>query len=165
MIEVKISDNAVAWYAAIVATISVIIGYLNYLREKERVSVRYKRKMSVTPSAESIGYDSNKEYTVIEVVNLSKISVTIKTVGAMNLGGLNGYLASNSVRDGQVTIDGGKNYIVTVEENIINWDQLDYFVAFSVTGNEYRVYVAPWKTRFIWGLKKLMQRFRGKDKL
>lgn len=152
MLNIQIPDGGVAWYGAIVATASMFISYLNYHREKERIQVKYKRGMIVPDTP---GYDIKKRYAVVDSVNLSNRPVTIKMVGAMNLDGLNGFILSNSLRDGQVTVEGGKNYVVIIEEDIVDWQKLEYFAAYTVTGGTYKAHVAPWQARLRWKFKRL----------
>ena len=156
--KLEISANTVAWYGAIVATGSVFISFLNFINDRERVRVRYQRSMRVTPASQ---YNPEIDYTLIEVINFSRRPVTIKTVGGEYLGG-NGFIASNSLRDGYVTIDAGKNYQVLMEEAIIKWDKMDSFVAYNVTGKLYRANVAMFYKRWISRSKLFFKRLWNK---
>ncbi|OGN07377.1 MAG: hypothetical protein A3B86_01340 [Candidatus Yanofskybacteria bacterium RIFCSPHIGHO2_02_FULL_38_22b] len=121
---------------------------LNFLADRERVKVRYQRGMRVTPGG--MDYDENKDYTVIEVINLSRRPVTIKSIGGEYLWKYGGFLSSNSLRDGQVTIEAGKNHSILMEESIILWNDMDSFTAYNVTGKTYRAPVARFYIRWAW---------------
>lgn len=149
--SIQISVSGVAWYGAIVATVSGFIGYLNYRRERECVRVKYQRGMIVPNTP---GYDIKKRYFIVDSVNLSTRPVTIKMVGGMNFDG-SGFILSESLHGVQVTIDGGKNYVVVTEESAINWSDVEYFATYSVTGKTYKAYVPSWRARLRRKLKKL----------
>jgi len=158
--KLEITANTVAWYGAVVATSSILISFLNFLNDRDRVRVRYQRSIRVTPGGQ---YNPEIDYTFIEVINLSRRPITIKTVGGEYLGG-NGFIASNSLRDGQVTIDAGKNYQVLLEESIIQWDRMDSFVAYGVTGKLYRANVAIFYRRWMSCSILFFKRLWNKDK-
>ena len=152
-IKLEVTASSVAWYGAIVATISVIISLLNFLSDKERIKVKYKRGMRITPGDDR--YDENTDYTLIEVVNLSKRPVTVKSIGGEYMWKHGGFLASNSIQEGQVTIDSGKNHIVLMKESLIKWNQMDSFTAYSVAGKTYRAPVASFCKRYMWYFVRL----------
>lgn len=73
-INISISANSVAWYAAIVATISALIAVLNYLNDKRRLKVSISRGFLT-----GVGDDSTKLF--LKAANIGKRPVTVNGVG------------------------------------------------------------------------------------
>jgi len=115
--------------------------------------------MRVTPGGGD--YDGDKDYTVIEVINLSRRPLTIKTIGAEYLWKHGGFLSSTSVLEGQVTIEAGRNHSVLIEEATIEWDTMDSFTAYTVTGTTYRAPVAWFYKRWLSHAVKMFKGFFG----
>ncbi len=112
--------------------------------------------MRITPGG--MDYDENKDYTIIEVINLSRRPVTIKSIGGEYLWKYGGFLSSTSIREGQVTIEAGKNHSVLMEEATIHWNDMDSFTAYNVTGKTYRAPVARFYNRWSWCAVKFFKR-------
>ena len=47
LINIEISATTVAWYGAIVATISVAVALFNYLRDRARIRINYRKNMKI----------------------------------------------------------------------------------------------------------------------
>lgn len=73
-LSINISAQAVAWYAAIVSTVSVFIAVLNYLSDRRRLKVLAQHGFLT-----GMGDDSTK--VMISVANIGKRPVTISSVG------------------------------------------------------------------------------------
>ncbi len=80
-ISINISANVVAWYAAIVSTIVMVIAILNYLGDKRRLKVSAQHGFLT-----GVSDDSTK--VIITAANIGKRPITVSGVGfEMNEGG------------------------------------------------------------------------------
>lgn len=73
-LSINISANAVAWYAAIVSTVGVIVATLNFLSDRRRVKVTAQHGFLT-----GVGDDSTK--VMLTVANIGKRPVTASSVG------------------------------------------------------------------------------------
>ena len=74
--KIEISAGVVAWYGAIVATLSAFILFLNYLRDRGRIKVKLSQGF--------LAYGSNLGKDVqlfIEAINVGRRPVTLTSVG------------------------------------------------------------------------------------
>ncbi len=80
IIKIEISANTVAWYGAIVATITtisfIIFGILGYLKDKPKLKLNVTRGFLMGPN-----YKDDNDYIFIEGVNKGKRTVTINGAG------------------------------------------------------------------------------------
>lgn len=74
--KIEISASAVAWYGATVATLSVIIAFLNYLRDKVRVKVKISQ--GFLAYTDHLG---DKDQIFIEAINVGRRPVTLSGAG------------------------------------------------------------------------------------
>jgi len=78
MIRLEITAEAVAWYAAIVATASVIVSAYKVMRDRAKLSIEVKPNMKVFPARPE--YDPDKTYIMVRVVNAGRRTVTLTHV-------------------------------------------------------------------------------------
>ena len=74
--KIEISSSAVAWYGATVATLSVIIAFLNYLRDKVRLKVKISQ--GFLTYTDHLG---DKDQIFIEAINVGRRPVTLSGAG------------------------------------------------------------------------------------
>jgi hypothetical protein len=73
-LKLEISASVVAWYAAIVATVSCIISFYVSYRDRAKILIKYRRDMMVR-GVET--YDPDKTYFNITVINRGRRPVNI----------------------------------------------------------------------------------------
>jgi hypothetical protein len=139
-ISIIISASAVAWYAAIVSTISLLV--VLYSTWKDRARVR----ISVTPNVNIRNvpiYDPNKNYIDVTIRNRGRRPVKISTV-AMKLYRTRGFvLLNDSIHQHMQRIlteeEPRTNFFV--EQNLVDPRRIDYVVIHDEAGNMYVKYV------------------------
>jgi len=78
---VTITASAVAWYAAIVSTVSSAIQYANYLRDRVHIKVKVQKNMETVNDPIHDGM----LLTMVTVTNAGRRPVTVTNVGLMYL--------------------------------------------------------------------------------
>jgi hypothetical protein len=76
ILKIEISANTVAWYGAIVATISAVVIILNYLRDRGKIKVKISEGF-IIPSS----YLGHNIQIFIEAINIGRRPVTLAGVG------------------------------------------------------------------------------------
>lgn len=74
--KIEISASSVAWYGAIVATLSCTVALLNYWRDRARVKVKVSQGLFVYS-----GRLGDERQVIIEAVNHGRRIVTVTSVG------------------------------------------------------------------------------------
>ena len=77
MIKFEISASAVAWYAAIVATLSAVVSAYNIFRDRAELLIKVMANMKIAPPEPP--YDDNT-YVVVTVTNCGRRPTTIANV-------------------------------------------------------------------------------------
>jgi len=134
--ELTITATAVAWYAAIVSTCSLTISAYVALRDRARLKVEASPDYLVTGSA--VGYDPNKRYILVTVASSGRRPVTIEKVALMKKEGLRGHhLLADSLK-GPRELTEGKSTTYLLEQDLVNFDEIDHAVAIDSTGRHWR---------------------------
>ncbi len=81
----EISTSAVAWYAAIVATIGAIIAVLNFFRDRARVVIEYQKDRIIL-GQQSV-YEKDKPHFAITVINRGRRPINIAKAYLRIIGG------------------------------------------------------------------------------
>ena len=82
LLKTDISTSMVAWYGAIVATVSVIIAFLNYFRDKAKIKVKISQ--GFLTYGDHLGDDTQ---IFIEAVNIGRRPVTLSGAGLTLMNG------------------------------------------------------------------------------
>ena len=77
MITIEISASTVAWYAAIVATLSAIASIHSILRDRPKLRVEVRPNRKVYPKGTCYG---DKTYIVVTVTNVGRRPITVTEV-------------------------------------------------------------------------------------
>ena len=111
-INIEISASAVAWYAAIISTISLVASIYLSFRDRAKIRIKYQRDMAVFNSPL---YDKNKTYFNVTVVNKGRRSIRISNVGIRIIGKEKNFALIND------SILGHTNKILTEENPTVNF--------------------------------------------
>lgn len=112
--KIEISASAVAWYGATVATLSAIIAFLNYLRDKARVKVKISQGF--------LAYKDHLEDNVqifIEAINVGRRPVTLSGAGLALKNGKQLVLMRPEIISFPYELQEGKSVKVWVDKNYI----------------------------------------------
>jgi hypothetical protein len=83
--NITISGDAVAWYGAIVATLSVFVGGYAVWRDRAKLKVTARPGMKLS---ESVGdYSADTTYIVIEVANVGRRAIHLRQLPFFKLKG------------------------------------------------------------------------------
>jgi len=134
--KIEITADTVAWYAAIVATISVFFSGLNIWRDRPRIKISLKKNMKIYPA--DIG-EEDKEFLVIDIANVGRRPITITHVGFEETGEDAGaILVADSVKHGSREIQEGKSTSYLVNQSQMKLERLKNIIVFDATGKKYR---------------------------
>jgi hypothetical protein len=76
-ININISAEFVAWYAAIIATFSALKVVYDILSDRRKINISYRTDVTI----QGVGYDPEEKQFCIEIVNSGKRVVKIVNVG------------------------------------------------------------------------------------
>ncbi len=144
MIRLEITAEAVAWYAAIVATFSVlvaaasgVVAAYSLLRDRAKLRVELKPNMKVFPAEPE--YDKNKVYIMVRVVNAGRRPATVTHVwleprqkGAASM------VFADCVKRGSQELTEGKSATYLAEQDAVDLQMFRYFCVCDSTGRTYR---------------------------
>ena len=139
-----ISAEAVAWYAGIVATLSLVVNILKYLRDRANIKVKWKKDIRIV--GESVyHYKKDKNYIAIKVMNMGKRPITIVNVGYITKGkDKPNAILTDSFTVGKVNFElkEGKSQSYYLEQDIVDLSKIKYFVVVDATDREYKARVS-----------------------
>jgi len=138
--KIEISANAVAWYGAIVASISAFVVGYNVLRDRARLEIKLLANIgtiNIEPD-----YDSSKMYYSIRVINKGRRPIRIgqpalKVVGMEHTFFI---ITSPSVQNNNVLTEENPSADFLVEQSKIDPAKIWYASIQTITGSEYRIY-------------------------
>lgn len=112
--KIEISASAVAWYGATVATLSAIIAFLNYLRDKARVKVKISQ--GFIAYGDHLG---DKVQIFIEAINVGRRPVTLSGAGLALKNGKQLVVMRPEIISFPYELQEGKSVQVWVDKNYI----------------------------------------------
>lgn len=77
-LKVEISANVVAWYAAIISTISLMVTGYNIWRDRARIKIEYEPNRILLGDVSALGY-KDKKYLSISVINRGRRPIRIES--------------------------------------------------------------------------------------
>ncbi len=155
-ISLQISATSVAWYGAIVATISAIVGIINALRDRARVDISFQKGLMLVNARAP--YTDDKTYFAVNITNKGRRPVAIGNVGVKYISGetfiLAGSLDNQETR--VLTEEKPRTMILTAEETL-DLTKLHTILVYDLSGREYikHLYMFPGFRRLIFYLKNL----------
>jgi hypothetical protein len=138
-ISIQISTNTVAWYAAIVSTIGLLLTCYSAWRDRPRVIVTINPNMLVRNVPQ---YDQNKTYIDITVRNRGRRPVQISTV-VLKLYRTKGYiLVSDSLFQHvhRVLTEEKPRTNFFIQQDLIDPKNIEYAIVYDETGKSYVKY-------------------------
>ena len=142
VLKIELSATVIAWYGAIVATISAVIGILNHLRDRARIEIRYKGGWEITGPMEAL-YSKDKTYFSIKVINKGRRPMNIEKAAIRCIDRNMKYMllsdSFSSVRNRLIDEKQPTSEFL-VEEDLIDFRKAWYILIVDATGREYRKY-------------------------
>jgi hypothetical protein len=152
-INLNITASAVAWYAAIVSTFTAAVQLANYARDRVRVHVNFQRDMELVNDRAYEGMT----VTFVNVVNSGRRRLTITNVGAVRLTGKS-WVFTDARPPLPHVLEEGEQIQVIVDQDGLNFDEIQSFVAYDAQGRKFNKHYAPWYKRVRWYYQRKLQR-------
>lgn len=134
--EITISATAVAWYAALVGTFSLVVS--GYVAFRDRARVRVKARSGCKVSGTGSPYDPSKLYVIVTVANIGRRTVTIQAVSLLRRDSEKVQLVlDESIREGREISEGKSTTFVTDQEGL-DLENISGVVAYDQVGRSWR---------------------------
>ncbi len=144
-----ISANAVAWYAATVATLTASLQLANHLRDRVKVKVTFKRDMEIIGDPVRAGMT----FTLVRVVNTGRRPLTITNIGLQYLQG-KAAVFTDTLPPLPLVLNEGQQVQSFADQSSLRFDDIRSFEAHDAAGREFRVNFAPWHKRVLWFVRR-----------
>lgn len=136
---------AVAWYGAVIATLSLAVSLYVAWRDRSRIHVTYADGYRLLNSPI---YDPKKDHIVLTVANRGRRPVTIGTAGFRVAGGPGRHVVLNdSLSRGQCELGEGKAVDYAITQDLLDPAQIIYPWAKDAVGRIYRGRARWWRWR------------------
>jgi hypothetical protein len=156
--HITVSGSVIAAYAAVVSTVTGIVQFFNYRRDRARI------KVSVRHNQEMFGHPrySGKTLTVITVTNEGRRPVTVNTIGATRPFPQSHILLLDSVPSLPHELTEGKNLMAILPESEMDLSTIESWYATNAVGKTYWLHIVPWYSRAMSRAKRRREWRRGK---
>jgi hypothetical protein len=163
-LHINISGSVVAFYGAVVATITGAVQTINFFRDRRKLKISVQGNMEFVSAATGSTVDDDP-YTVITVANAGRRPITITNVGGYRLYPGKGFVIQQCNPPLPRELTEGKHLIALVDETEFDLSELESWEVYDAVGHTYRRPVAPLYKRLIsrWR-RKLWQRRKKKAK-
>lgn len=131
--KLEITANTVAWYAAIVATLSVFLSGLKLWRDRARIKITLRKNMMMYPPEPG---DEEKTFMMVDVANAGRRPLTITHVWFETDG--KNILLADSIKKGARELAEGKSTSYLANESEIPVEKLKTVIVFAATGKKYK---------------------------
>lgn len=159
--EIKIDTTAlVAWYGAIIATISIVIEAISVIRDKAKIKLKIENNQKIIGKNGSWPYKENTDYTSISVINFGRRNVIIDIIGAWYTDD-SGIIAVDIINSGPRELPEGKRINSLIEQNKIDFKKVLFFYAKDATGKKYKKYYGNRFKILIFLFNKLKNKING----
>ena len=129
---ITISGDAVAWYGAIVATTSVLVGGYAVWRDCTKLKVSVRPDMKLT---ESFGdYSKDSTYLFIEVANIGRRVIHLKELPYFKRKGMKGGLVVKGPWQPKADLAEGESAMMLCIQDGVDFAQLTCVVVKDATG-------------------------------
>jgi hypothetical protein len=149
-------NSAVAWYGAVVATISIVINILVYSKDRAIIKINFQKNMHVIGKYPT-NYSPNKIYFVISVVNKGRRPIKIVKAGAKLFTGdkkLMIFSDSFAFAGKRVLTESEPSSDFLVEQSLINVEDIEYIWVEDGAGRVYKKYFCVLPTRIFKKIKR-----------
>jgi hypothetical protein len=134
--KITITADVVAWYAAIVATISVAVNAYGAWRDRAHLVVTARAGYRVTPGAHP--YSPEKLYISVTVANRGRRPTTVSHVWLLLKGTKEMTLLDDSFLQGSRELKEGTSTNYLLDQNLIRPENVKYVYAGDQTGRKWR---------------------------
>jgi len=141
ILKIEISAQTVAWYAAIVATISAFVILLNYLRDRPKIKIKYMNNAKILPPG-SI-HDPSKTYFNISVINRGRRAIRIETAALKIISKEGHFILTDSFLKNRIRVltEEKPRTEFFVDQSLLDISKISYIVVYDGIGGKYKKYV------------------------
>jgi len=153
-INLQISASTVAWYGAIVATLSACVAIYNAWRDRAMIVITYQKRMKIMNAIPPLSED--KHYFIVTIRNRGRRAVSIGNAGIMYISGeyfLLGDSIHNIANTNRVLTEEKPDTQIISEQEGVDFSKLYYIQVFDKAGREYRKYTSKIPTFKKWWYK------------
>jgi hypothetical protein len=155
--SIQISANSVAWYGAIVASISATISIVKFLQDRVRIKIKYEPGMYIFGPGST--YAEGEKHLSITVINKGRRSVRIEKAALKEYGTSQVILFADSFSDRRPKLITEESPTTTfiAQEKKLRLDKTYCVIITDGTGKEYKKYLHKFPTIRILYYKILMK--------
>lgn len=155
--SIEISANAVAWYGAVVATISASVGFYNVWKDRSRVKIKYRTGMYLV--GDDSLYKNREKHISISVVNTGTRPINISQAYVQLLNSKDKFILTDSFAQHRPKVLDERlpetNFFAS--ENDLDVSKIYKVIVVDGFGNEHTKYIKYFPT-----LPKLYYRLKNR---
>jgi len=142
-LKIEISASVVAWYAAIISTISLIITGYNIWRDRAHIKIKYEPGMVLLGDVSALGYDPDKRYLSISVINCGRRPIRIESASLKIINKKEFALLASSFSEKRIKVITEDSPATTflVEQEKIDLKNVWYVLVVDGAGRKYKKYI------------------------
>ena len=160
--QISTTDILAIW-GSITGTVGIMLAAFSYVRDRAVVKIKIKKDWILVDPDHSSAYKHEEKYTVISVINKGRRPVVIRSVGYVNLKKQGGGILSDSILSGERKIEEASSSDYHIEAKLLDWQSIDYFVAYDAIGRSYRCRIKPiFISWMYWPKRRIGECFRLK---
>lgn len=145
-IHITISSNVVAFYGAVLASITATVQLANFLKDRVRVKVQVQHDMQVVGDPMR---DPEETMILITITNVGRRPVTITTVGALRLfPNRTHYVFPDVIPQLPRELTEGKYIQAFVKQDGFDLSNISTWEAYTSIGKTFKLPEAPWYKRW-----------------
>jgi len=142
--------ETVALWGGLTGSLSLIISYFAYKRDDLDIRLELRKGWKIHNSPVD---DPNKLYSSLSVYNRGRRPVIITQAGYSYLKINGGAILSDSMIYGKSELKEGAGVDFLIdEEQLGKISEISYFAAYDAAGRTYKMYIAPFYSRFFYWL-------------
>jgi hypothetical protein len=144
-ISIQISTTSVAWYGAIVATISAIVAILNMWRDQARVKVTFQKGLMIMNAIPP--YSEDKTYFAVHITNKGRRPVAVGNIAVKYISGETFILASSlDNQETRIITEEKPHTMILTDEETIDLPKLSTILVYDLSGRKYVKYLTRFPT-------------------
>jgi hypothetical protein len=142
-LKIEISASVVAWYAAVISTVNLIVIGYNIWRDRAHIKIKYEPGMNLLGDVSALGYNLEKKYLSISVINRGRRPIRIEIASLKILKKKEFALLSDSFleRRKKVITEDSPTTTFLVDQDHIDIKNVWYVLIVDGTGRKYKKYI------------------------
>lgn len=144
-ITFQIPASTVAWYAAIVATVSAAASIYNAWKDRARIKITHQKGMRIMNA--NPPYSEGMDYFMVHIVNTGRRPVAIGNVGVKYVSGET-YILAGSIdnQNTRILTEEKPRTMIPTDQSLIDLSKLHCILVYDQAGREYKKYIHRFPT-------------------